>query len=162
MHRPTNRLVKFLQQKQLSIALAESVTCGLVSHQIGTVRGVSDVFRGSIVCYDPAVKISLMKIKPALIRRCTAESPEVTDALARQLGRLIDADICCAVTGLACEGGSETKTKPVGTVFISMYFRRRIYRQRLLFRGTPTEIREKISKALCTFVWSELSRQLKP
>jgi len=161
MHLPTNRLVKFLQQNRLSIALAESVTCGLISHQLGTVRGVSDVFRGSIVCYDPAVKISLMKIRPSLIERCTAESQEVTDALARQLTGLIDADVCCAVTGLACEDGSETKTKPVGTVFMSMYFRRRIYRQRLLFRGTPTQIREKISKALCTFVWQELSQQRK-
>ncbi|MBS1618743.1 MAG: CinA family protein [Bacteroidetes bacterium] len=152
MHHITNKLVQTLRKKGLTVALAESMTCGLAAHQLSTCIGTSEILLGSIVCYSPLVKTSLLGISEGTINKYTAESQEITDQLARKLRRLIKADICAAVTGLAAPGGSETSGKPVGTVFISVLYRNKLHSERKLFRGTPTEIRKKASRALYQFI----------
>lgn len=54
-----------------------------------------------------------------MLKKYTAESKEVTDALAKYLRQPIATDIHAAITRLASPGGSETAEKPVGTVFFS-------------------------------------------
>ena len=92
------------------------------------------------------------KVKASLIKKHTAESQQVTDALALCLSRKIKTDVHAAITGLASEGGSETKTKPVGTVFFSVRYRNKTYRKRLVYKGKPLEIREAACKGLFRFV----------
>jgi PncC family amidohydrolase len=138
-----NQLIKILKEKGLTLSLAESITCGLAAHKLSTAKGVSDVLVGSIVCYTPQVKMSLLNIKKHVIEKCTCESMEVTEGLAKNLSGLMKADVYAAVTGLASEGGSETKEKPVGTVFFSVVYKRKAYNSRKLFRGSPSEIKEK-------------------
>lgn len=152
MHLITNKLVQTLRQRGLTLALAESVTCGLAAHQLSTCIGTSDMLMGSIVCYSPDVKTELLGVSASAIERYTAESQEVTDLLARKLKPLIKADIYAALTGLAAPGGSESKDKPVGTVFLSVFYKNKMYRERKLFRGTPTEIRKKASRAIYSLI----------
>jgi len=145
MKRIVNRLVKALQEKQLTLALGESMTCGLAAHQLCTVKGTSDVLKGSIVCYDPKAKIELVKIPASLIKRYSAESSQVTEAFVKKLSSLLTADIHVAITGLAAPSvnGSESKDKPVGTVFIAIYYKNKLHSYRKLFRGNAIEIRKK-------------------
>ena len=147
-----NLLVKTLCERKLTLALAESMTAGLASAKLSVYKGVADMFAGSVVCYTPEVKRKLLKVDEELINRFTCESQEVTDALAEKLSQLMKADIYAGITGLACAGGSETKQKPVGTVFFSIFFEERLYRERKLFRGTPSEIREKACDFLYEFI----------
>jgi len=148
MKSEVHQLINLLIEKKLKLALAESVTCGLASHQLNIVKGTSDVFMGSIVCYNEKTKEGLLNIKPSLIKKFTAESQQVTDALARSLPRLIFADIYAAITGLCSPGGSETKVKPVGTIFFSIFYRGQLKNGRKMFRGSPLEIKKKACKAL--------------
>jgi len=157
MQTQVNRLVKQLLSMELTISLAESVTCGLASHQLNTVKGTSEIFRGSIVCYDEKVKTSLLGVKPGLIRKFTAESQQVTDSLAQNLSTLIKADVQAAITGLASPGASATRSKPVGTVFISVVFRKKIHRLKKRFYGSPTEIRKKSCNQMYSFIYSVIS-----
>jgi nicotinamide-nucleotide amidase len=156
--RPVQELVKILKQKQLTIAFAESITCGWISHKFGTVAGTSEVFRGSIICYDEKVKVQLLKIKKSLIKKHTAESQQVTDALAENLRKLISADIHAAVTGLASEGGSETRTKPVGTVFFSFLFRKKLYKARKKFNGSPMQIKKKSGEFIFKIIADKIKK----
>lgn len=156
MHRTANRLIKALIEKKLTLALAESMTCGLAAHQLSTNKGTADVFKGSIVCYNTEVKRHLLGIPQLKIDRYTAESAEVTGLLVKHLPRLISADIYAAITGLASPGGSETKTKPVGTVFFCFKKGNRIYHHRKVFRGTPLEIRKKACDELYKFILSRI------
>lgn len=156
MKRINNELVKFLQARGETLALAESVTAGLACHQLACVKGACDVLKGGIVCYDEKVKINLLGIKALLIRKHTAESQQVTDALALHLSKKVGADIHAAITGLAAEGGSETKTKPVGTVFFSVRYRSKTYRKRMVYKGKPLEIREAACKGLFRFMVNTL------
>lgn len=154
--RPAAKLVELLQAKQLTLALAESMTCGLMAHKLSNVIGTSDVLKGGIVCYHPEVKRQLCHVPARLLKSCTPESQEVTDELARNLSKQFDADIYLAITGLAAPGGSESPQKPVGTVFISIFFKGKIFQKRLLIKGSPLEIKKKACKAAFRFLISIL------
>src|ERR1051325_3869179 len=151
MERAVNRLVKLLEKKKLTIAFAESMTCGLAAHQLSTVKGTSCVLAGSVVCYRKEVKEELLKVPKHLIKKHTAESQQVTDALAKNLGKIFHADIYAAITGLAAPGGSETKAKPVGTVFFTFIYKNKLHRRRKLFRGTPLQVKRKACKEFFGF-----------
>lgn len=121
------RLIKIMQAKKLTLAFAESMTCGLAAYELSAVKGTTDVLQGSIVCYHENVKKECVKIPGALIKKFTAESQEVTDTLAKKLKFLIKADVYAAITGLASDGGSERPGKPVGSVFISVVFKKKFF-----------------------------------
>ena len=90
----------------------------------------------------------MFKISQGMIDKFTCESKEVTEVLAEKLALFIKGDIYAAKTGLASQGGSETKSKPVGTVFFCIKYRNRIYNERKVFRGSPLQIRQKACNAL--------------
>ena len=156
MKRAEQILANILTEKCLKVAFAESMTCGLASHKLGTVSGTSEILMGSVICYDEKVKTDLLKVSKQLIKKYSAESQQVTDKLAINLSRLIKADICAAVTGLAAPGGSESKSKPVGTVFFSVYFRNKIYKLRKLYNGSPLLIKKKACDDLFRFITSKI------
>ena len=148
MKRKVNILVNMLQEKKLTLALAESVTAGLAAYSLTTVKGVTNVFMGSIACYHPSVKTCLLKVSERDIARHSPESHQVTKALVKGLSRLVEADLYAAVTGLASDGGSETSAKPVGTIFLCVLYKGRFYRDKMLFRGSPLQIKKKACEAL--------------
>src|ERR1044071_6066744 len=101
---PQQKLVKMMQEKKLKLALAESMTCGLAAFQLSSVKGTDEVLQCSIVCYDEDVKKKCLRIPNSLIKKFTAESQEVTDALSKNLQSIIEADVHAAITGLATDG----------------------------------------------------------
>lgn len=102
-----------LVEKGLSLALAESVTGGLVAARVVSVAGASRWFRGSVVAYDPEVKHSVLGV-PA--------GPVVSEGAARAMAegarRVLGADVGLGVTGVA--GPSEQDGQPVGTVWMAV------------------------------------------
>jgi nicotinamide-nucleotide amidase len=116
--------------------LAESVTCGLAAHKLSVFPGVSEILAGSIVCYAPEVKTGLLGVPKKLIKKYSCESVQVTKSLAERLQILIKADLHAGVTGLASPGGSETKNKPVGSIFLSVCYKKKTHNKNLIFRGT--------------------------
>lgn len=154
--RSEQQLVNLLKAKQLTISFAESISCGLAAHKLATVSGTSEILMGSAVCYNENVKTKLLRVSKSLIEKHTAESQPVTDQLALNLGKIIPADICAAVTGLAAPGGSETKLKPVGTVFMSMVFRNNMFKLKKKFKGSPLDIRTKACDELFKFIFKNM------
>ncbi len=147
-----NKLIKTLREKKLTVAFAESVTCGLATQKLSNFKGTSDVLKGSIICYTPEVKIKVLGISKKCVDEHTCESVTVTELLARNLSGIIKADICAAITGLASPGGSETKSKPVGSVFFAVYYKNKIHALKKAFRGTPLQVREKACVQLYKFI----------
>lgn len=152
------KLIKLLIEKQLTVSFAESVTCGLASDGMNCTTGTSDVFMGSVVCYNESVKINLLKVDPELIKKYTAESQEVTDSLAINLQQLIHADIYAAITGLNADGGSETPEKPVGTVFFSLLYKGNLVRCRKVYKGSPLRIKKAACRQLYKMIITELEK----
>lgn len=157
MKSEVHQLGKILKEKKLTIAFAESMTCGAVADSFANIPCTSAFFKGSIVCYHEQVKHKLLGVRQETLDRFTAESREVTDELAQKLPHLIEADIHAAVTGLAAPGGSETSEKPVGTVFFSIRYQQALHSTKRLYRGTPLQIRKKASRDLCRFIMDILA-----
>ena len=150
------QLVTYCRQKGLTLFFAESMSCGLLATKLSNCIGTSDVLMGGIVCYNQKVKINLAGISKELIDKHTPESQRITDELVKASKELFDADIYAAITGLASQGGSETTQKPVGTVFFSMLYMGKIYRERKLFKGTPLEIKSKSCLHMYQFILNTL------
>jgi PncC family amidohydrolase len=150
-----NRFVKLLQKKKISVAFAESVTCGMIASKLCTVKGTSDIFMGSIVCYHPKVKKELLSVSKKLIKKYTAESKQVTEALVKNLPELIKADYYGAVTGLATD--DPEAAHPAGTIFLSVYDGKKIVNEKKLFRGSPLTIRKKA----CLAMFELIARQIR-
>ena len=156
MKKHSQLLVTTLKDHQLTLALAESMTCGLAAHRLSGCIGTSDVLKGSIVCYSPELKCGLMQVSEKMIDTYTCESKEVTEALVKNLSKVVKADVYAAITGLASPGGSETKEKPVGTVFFSIRKGKKIHNYKKALQGSPLEIKKKACETLYKLILSAL------
>jgi len=126
---------KLLAEQKLTIAFVESATAGWLCSEFALTEQSGQVLKGGITCYDASLKESLLGVPHELIACYTPESQDVTDELARRLGRLIPAEVYVAVTGLTTPGGSETPKKPVGTMFVSVLIKDRLHSNRYNFNG---------------------------
>lgn len=112
-------IVNLLQQKGLTLAVAESCTGGALGNRITNVSGSSKVFLGGVIAYANEVKIAQLKVKKSTIDKNGAVSREVAREMAQGVRKLTGADIGVAITGIAGPGGEPT-AKPVGLVFMHL------------------------------------------
>lgn len=146
-----------LAHQGLTIAFAESATAGWLCSEFALAEESGKVLKGGIVCYDATLKQALLGVPEELITRCTPESQEVTDEMAKRLSALISSDVQVAVTGLTTPGGSETATKPVGTIFISAVIRGKLISRREIFKGDCEAVIHQAIKAAAELIIQELS-----
>lgn len=115
-------LGSLLRNKELSLAVAESCTGGLVSDTLTDVSGSSDYFRGGVIAYDNAVKRSELGVPGRILEKYGAVSKEAALEMARGVAERLGADIGMATTGIAGPSGG-TDEKPVGTVWTGYWIR---------------------------------------
>lgn len=97
------------------IAVAESESGGLLAGRLTLRPGSSKWFAGGVVSYSNESKTKLLGVDAKLIEARGAVSPEVAEAMADGALDRFDANVACAITGIAGpDGGSEEK--PVGYV----------------------------------------------
>jgi nicotinamide-nucleotide amidase len=137
---------KLMAEKGLTIAFAESATAGWLCSEFALTEQSGKVLKGGIACYDADLKVSLLKVPQGLIDTFTPESMEVTREMAYGLSKLIPADIYVTVTGLTTPGGSESREKPVGTMFVFALIRGREASFRKVFSGSCEEV---IHQTIC-------------
>jgi nicotinamide-nucleotide amidase len=153
----SNPLVKLFLQYKLTLALAESCTCGLVAAQLAPAEGVSDVLLGSVVTYHALVKEKLLGVNPETIELYSAESQQTTNEMVMGLHRhLPEADVCVAVTGLCGPGPSATPDKPVGTVFVTILLDNHAHEYRIQLKGDADSMRHQAAE----FIYNQLAELL--
>ena len=102
-----------LRGRGWTLAVAESVTGGLIASRLVNVAGASEWFRGGVVSYASEVKFDLLDVP-----RGPVVSAEAAEAMARGVRRVIGADVGLAVTGVA--GPDEQDGQRPGTVFVGV------------------------------------------
>ena len=102
-----------LLQRGATLAVAESVTGGLIASRLVNVVGASRWFRGGVVSYSSNVKYELLKVP-----RGPVVSPEAARAMASGVRTLLGADVGLSVTGVAGPGEQDGQT--AGTVFVGI------------------------------------------
>ena len=141
----------------MRIAIAESITGGLIAHRITQVSGASRYFDTGFVTYSNESKTALLGVAPDLFRRVGAVSEEVALAMARGALERASADIAVSVTGVAGPtGGSDEK--PVGLVYIGLATRASARAERRQFPGERRQVKRWTAQTALDLVRLELLR----
>jgi nicotinamide-nucleotide amidase len=138
-------LAELLGRGSVTLAVAESVTGGLVSHMLVGVPGISRWFLAGIVAYANEAKSSQLGVPAALIEQHGAVSAEVAEAMARGACAATGARLGISTTGIAGPtGGSDEK--PVGLVYVGVCLDGRARVERHEFRGDRERVRDRAAK----------------
>ena len=151
---------KLLASNKITMALAESASAGLITGAFSLCPNAGEFLLGGIVCYDAKLKKQLLHVSPELIEAFTPESTEVTFAITKGLASLIPADLHIGITGLTRPGGSETKEKPVGTIFFCGIFgETKLFEEKVVFQGNQEQIIDQAIVHLCNLLISALAKK---
>jgi len=132
---------RLLSKKNLTLAVAESCTGGLLSHKLTKVPGSSNYFLGGITSYANSMKKSFLNIPEEQLERHGAVSRQVARAMAESVRQSTGAEISLSITGIAGPGGG-SEQKPVGTVYVGMATPADTRVAHYLFEGSREQIRE--------------------
>ncbi|MGI5367001.1 CinA family protein [Streptomyces iakyrus] len=111
-------VVRLLTVKGETLAVAESLTGGLVAADLTSVPGASKVFRGSVTAYATDLKHRLLGVDAALLAARGAVDAQVAAEMAAGVRKALGTDWGIATTGVA--GPEPQDGQAVGTVFVAV------------------------------------------
>lgn len=154
------RLIARLVDRGWSVAVAESLTGGMVVSSLVDIPGASAVVRGGIVAYATPLKGTLLGVDAALLARRGAVDPVVAAQMAsgvRLATRIDDAptDVGIATTGVA--GPAEQDGHAVGTVFVAVETPLASRVEELALSGSRERIRAAAAAAAVRLALEQLS-----
>ena len=123
-----------LLERGLTLAVAESVTGGLIASRLVGVAGASHWFRGGVVSYASEVKFDLLNVPVGPV-----VSSSAAEAMAIGVRDLLKADVGLSVTGVA--GPEEQDGQPAGTVFVGLLIGDTIQHAALRLPGDRPRVR---------------------
>jgi nicotinamide-nucleotide amidase len=123
-----------LLERGLTLAVAESVTGGLIASRLVGVAGASKWFRGGVVSYASEVKFDLLQVPVGPV-----VSAEAAEAMARGVRELLHSDVGLSVTGVA--GPEEQDGQPAGTVFVGLSMGETVQHAALRLPGDRPRVR---------------------
>ncbi|WP_256105029.1 CinA family protein [Streptomyces sp. ODS05-4] len=110
--------LRLLTEREETLAVAESLTGGLVAAELTSVPGASRAFRGSVTAYATGLKQRLLGVDPVLLAERGAVDPEVAAQMAAGVRAALGADWGVATTGVA--GPDPQDGQAVGTVYVAV------------------------------------------
>ncbi|HEY9499804.1 MAG TPA: nicotinamide-nucleotide amidohydrolase family protein [Terrimesophilobacter sp.] len=159
----TAAVISELTDRKLTIAVAESLTGGLLVAELIRPAGASAAVLGGVVAYNTELKHSLLGVDAALLAEHGAVHPEVARQLAAGVrsrlavgGRA--ADIGIATTGVA--GPDPQDGVAPGTVYLGLSEGDVTLARELRATGTRLEIREQTVAAAIAWLAESLERGL--
>ncbi|MFE6774707.1 CinA family protein [Streptomyces sp. NPDC057702] len=152
---PAAEVLATLAARGQSVAVAESLTGGLLAAALTEVPGASRCFRGAITAYATEVKAAVLGVDAGLLAARGAVDAEVAAQMARGVRRVVGADWALATTGVA--GPTPQDGQPVGTVHIAVAGPDGASAARCLgLAGTRAEIRARSVTSALELLQSEL------
>ena len=139
-----SRLLDALRRRGWTLAVAESMTGGMLGARLTEPPGASGAFVGGVVTYVDAAKAALLGVDA----RRLAEEGAVTRWCAEQMARgareRFDADLALSVTGIA--GPDAPPGTEVGLVYLGLATRERAQARELHFGGDRRAVREQAAE----------------
>ncbi|MFA7273494.1 MAG: CinA family nicotinamide mononucleotide deamidase-related protein [Crocinitomicaceae bacterium] len=125
-------LGKLLLEKGMTIGTVESCTGGAIANELVEIAGSSAYYVGSIVAYSYEVKEKYLKIDHQELVEHGAVSEKVVVRMAKKGRKKLGVDLCIATSGIAGPTGGLPE-KPVGTVWIAISTKNRVWAKRFQF-----------------------------
>jgi len=132
-----------LEDKNLNLAVAESVTGGEISRRITKIPGASKHFISGVIAYSEASKVRDLDVSEDTLKKYGAVSSETAAEMAKGLMNHNGVDIAVSTTGFA--GPSSGEGKPIGLVYICIADKSRVEIFERIFTGDRTAIQERAS-----------------
>ena len=153
----SEKIGKFLIEKELTISTTESCTGGLLSSKLTDISGSSAYITLNLVTYANEAKNRMLGVSTDTLQNFGAVSEECAYEMAKGLYELTKSDICVSTTGIAGPtGGSEEK--PVGLMFSTIYTPQKFQTYKINFPPeTPRiEMKEKFADAVLKNIYEFL------
>ncbi len=144
-------LAKVLLERGLTLAIAESLTGGLVSSRLVNVPGASAFFLGGVTAYSLGAKEVLVGVPHQTLSQYGAVSWQCALAMASGVRKALGSSLGMGVTGVA--GPAETGGRPTGTVYLAIDDGSRALVRRSRFPGMRVEIRFLASQDALGALW---------
>jgi len=125
-------LGELLLEKKMTIGTVESCTGGAIAKELVEIAGSSSYYEGSIVAYSYEVKESHLGISHEELLKHGAVSEKVVSQMAERGREKLGVDLCIATSGIAGPTGGLPE-KPVGTVWIAVSTKNRVWAKRFQF-----------------------------
>ncbi|MDS0528180.1 competence/damage-inducible protein A [Clostridium sp. SHJSY1] len=135
-------VANLLISKKLTISTAESCTGGMIASRLINFPGISEVFLEGAVTYSNEAKVRTLDVKEDTLTKYGAVSEETAKEMAIGISKRTGSDIGIVTTGIAGPGGG-TEEKPVGLVYIGLYYKGKIKAYRHVFNGNRAEVRRR-------------------
>ena len=135
-------LGNILLKKQLFISFAESCTGGLLGSSLISIAGSSKWVSQGFITYSNVAKIKFLGVNKKTLEDFGAVDTKVTDEMVRGVLNYDLADVAIAISGIAGPTGG-SKSKPVGTVCISIGNQNEILSKQHFFEGDRNKVREQ-------------------
>jgi nicotinamide-nucleotide amidase len=144
--RPAADLIHALTERGLTIAVAESLTGGLLVADLVSVPGASAVVRGGVVAYATELKHELLGVDAALLAAGGPIQAAVAEQMAAGVRARLSADVGLATTGVA--GPDAQDGHQPGEVWIAIASVDGIRSLRLELGGDRAAIRRETVEAV--------------
>jgi nicotinamide-nucleotide amidase len=108
-----------LKSRKSMVAVAESCTGGMISHEITSVSGSSEWFKGGVIAYSNEIKEKVLGVNSQVLTEYGAVSEQVVRKMADGVCKLMGTEYGIATSGIAGPSGG-TSDKPVGLVWIAV------------------------------------------
>jgi len=140
------RVADLAHQQRVRVAVAESLTGGLVSSRLAAAAQASRWFRGAVIAYASDVKHQLLHVPEGPVVGAPA-----AEAMAAGVAEMLGADVAIALTGV---GGPDAQDgQPVGTVWFGLHVRGRQHSELRRLDGDDPEV-------ICALACTEALRLL--
>lgn len=148
-------LGNLLRRKKKTVSIAESCTGGYGAKLLTHVSGSSDYFVGGITAYANSVKEKLVEVPKTILQKHGAVSKPVAAAMASHVWKILNTSYGIGITGIAGPRGG-TKTKPVGLVYVAVADSKKVFTQKLFFKGDRERIRHLAGKGALYLLWKQI------
>ena len=150
-----DEVAKILVDNNLTIAVAESCTGGMVAADLINYPGISSVFMEGCVTYSNEAKMMTLNVKKETLNTVGAVSEQCAKEMSEGVAARHNTNIGLSTTGIAGpEGGSEDK--PVGLVYMGITIYNKTLVKKYIFNGNRQQIRSRACKTLLNDLRLEL------
>lgn len=159
------RIIAELTRRGETVAVAESLTGGLLAAALIAVPGASAVVNGGVVAYNTAIKHSVLGVDAALLAERGAVDPVVARQMADGVRTVLAVDGRAADYGLATTGvaGPDPQDgQPPGTVYLGIAAGADIRSLGLDLSGGRAAIRASTVDAALAAFWHDLQGRRRP
>jgi len=150
-----------LMAPRVTLAAAESLTCGRVQARIGAISGASEFFLGGLTAYSLDQKVRHLGVERRAARRVNSVSADVARQMACGACELFGSDLAVATTGYAEPSPANGIVEPFAWWALAHCRRGRVFALRSGRVECPGERRADVQAMVADAVVAELVAYLR-